>query len=156
MTLFFILVPDNDLVNKIRGLLYKPLLKRCGKNLRVAPQARILRPEKLSVGNNVYIGFNSYIGEGSVSIEDNVLVGNFVSITASNHKKVNGSFHGGGYEDMGIVIRKNAWIGAHVSLLAGCEIGEGSVVGAGAVVNKKMKANCLIVGIPAKEKSEYL
>jgi acetyltransferase-like isoleucine patch superfamily enzyme len=49
-----------------------------------------------------------------------------------------------------IVIKKNAWIGANATILAGVTVGENSVVAAGAVVSKNVPDNTIVGGIPAR------
>jgi acetyltransferase-like isoleucine patch superfamily enzyme len=49
-----------------------------------------------------------------------------------------------------ILIKRNAWIGAAVTILPGVTIGENSVVAAGAVVSKDVPDNTVVAGIPAK------
>lgn len=48
------------------------------------------------------------------------------------------------------IIRRGASIGANATILAGLEIGEFSMVGAGAVVTKDVEAYAVVVGNPAK------
>ena len=50
-----------------------------------------------------------------------------------------------------IVIQDYAWIGAGAILLPGVEIGEGSVVAAGAVVTKSVQPYSVVAGIPARK-----
>ena len=49
-----------------------------------------------------------------------------------------------------ITVGKNCWLGGSVVLLPGVTIGDGCVIGAGAVVTKDIPANSLAVGNPAK------
>jgi acetyltransferase-like isoleucine patch superfamily enzyme len=49
-----------------------------------------------------------------------------------------------------IVIGDNAWLGLNVQVLDGVTIGEGTVIGAGAVVTKPLPANVVAVGVPAR------
>ena len=49
-----------------------------------------------------------------------------------------------------MVIRKNAWIGAGVTILPGVTIGENAIVGAAAVVTKDVPPNAVVVGNPAR------
>ena len=49
-----------------------------------------------------------------------------------------------------IIIKKNAWIGANATILAGVTIGENAIVAAGAVVGKDVPDNAIVGGVPAK------
>jgi len=49
------------------------------------------------------------------------------------------------------IIREGASIGANATILPGIEIGQGAMVGAGAVVTKSVAAGLTVVGNPAKE-----
>lgn len=49
-----------------------------------------------------------------------------------------------------VIIEKNVWIGEFVSILPGITIGEGSIIGSSAVVNKDIPPFCIAVGVPAK------
>lgn len=148
--MLYMLIPDGPAGDRKRGKLYEPFLKKHGVNFKLASQAMIFNPNGLEVGNHVYIGFNSYIGQGEVILNDEVLIGNFVSLTASNHLRKNDSYRFGGFEAKTIVVGKGTWIGANSCILAGVNIGKGCLVAAGAVVNKSFSDNLIIGGIPAK------
>lgn len=49
-----------------------------------------------------------------------------------------------------IVIGNDVWIGAHATILGGVRIGNGAVIGAGAVVAKDVPPYAVVVGNPAK------
>lgn len=49
-----------------------------------------------------------------------------------------------------IVVGANCWIGAHAVLLSGARLGEGSVVGAAAVVDCEVPAGAIVAGNPAR------
>jgi acetyltransferase-like isoleucine patch superfamily enzyme len=49
-----------------------------------------------------------------------------------------------------IVLEDNVWLGLSVQVLDGVTIGEGTVVGAGAVVTKSLPPHCVAVGVPAR------
>ena len=55
-----------------------------------------------------------------------------------------------GVTNKGIKIGNDCWIGAGAVFLDGAELGDGCVVGANSVVNKKFDDNSIIVGMPAK------
>jgi acetyltransferase-like isoleucine patch superfamily enzyme len=48
-----------------------------------------------------------------------------------------------------VVVGDNTWIGARVVLLSGARIGEGSIVGAGSVVDFEVKPFSVVAGNPA-------
>lgn len=147
----YFFIPDGPDGDGARGNLYRPFLKKCGKNFKLATQSFIYNPNGLSVGDDVYVGFSSYIGQGDVVLEDEVLIGNFVSITAINHLKTNGSYRFGGLERGEIHIGRGTWIGAQACILAGVKILAGSLVGAGAVVTKSTDfKDAFIAGVPAQ------
>ena len=108
---------------------------------------------EIVIGANVGIGGYSYICCPSrVEIGDNVITGQFLSLHAQNH------LHGDldlpirlqGVTAIGIKIGENCWIGAKVTILDGVEIGAGSIIAAGAVVNQSFPVNSIIGGVPAK------
>lgn len=70
------------------------------------------------------------------------VIGKFVSdITEKNKPK--------GY-DKDVIIEKDVWIGCNVTLLAGVTVGRGSIIAAGALINKDVPPYAVVGGIPAK------
>ena len=49
-----------------------------------------------------------------------------------------------------IIVGDDAWIGAGVVILPGVEIGESAIIGANAVVTKKVEPYTIVAGIPAR------
>lgn len=49
-----------------------------------------------------------------------------------------------------INIGKHVWIGVNATILKGVNIGEGAIIGAGAVVNENVPPYCIVAGNPAK------
>lgn len=50
-----------------------------------------------------------------------------------------------------IIIDDDVWIGYGAKILSGVHIGQGAIVGAGAVVTKDVEPYAIVAGIPAKE-----
>ena len=50
-----------------------------------------------------------------------------------------------------ILIKKGAWIGARAIILPNVTVGEGSIIGAGAVVTKDVPPYTVVAGVPAKK-----
>lgn len=101
------------------------------------------------IGKNVFINHAcSFLDLGGITIEDDVLIGPRVNLTTENHPidPTKRKF----LDLKGIVIKRNAWIGAGATILPGVTVGENSIVAAGAVVNRDVPDNTIVGGIPAK------
>ena len=95
------------------------------------------------IGNNVRIKRCSMIGQ-AVDIEDNAWIGSGVTTTRlKNPIDPN-------CKEEWIYIKRGAMIGSKCLLLAGTTIGEGAVIGAGAIVSRDCVPNGVYIGIPAK------
>lgn len=108
---------------------------------------------KISIGKNTVVGpFSVIMGHGGTTIGNNVVIGPRVSILPVNHLYDDPTLpiREQGVSSQGIVIEKDAWIGAGALVLDGVKVGKGSVVGAGAVVTKDIAPYSLAVGVPAK------
>lgn len=120
--------------------------------------SNVLIGKNVTIGQNVFIGRNVVIGNGckiqnnvsiydGVILEENVFCGPSCVFTnvifprakleqKNNFKKT--------------IVKRNATIGANATIICGNEIGENSMIGAGAVVTKNVKKNTIVVGNPAK------
>lgn len=113
-------------------------------------QARY-KDSKIQIGNNISTNNNIMIcAANCIEIDDDVLIGNFVSIRdheahglAPDKRRAIG--------EIGIVkIERNVWIGNNVLILKNTHIGENTIVAAGAVVTGNFPPNVIIGGVPAK------
>lgn len=107
--------------------------------------AHTLIENDVLIGNDVTIKSGVYIWDGII-IEDNVFIGPCVAFTNDKNprsKKYPEQF-------LKTIIRKGASLGANATILPGIELGEGCMVGAGAVVTKNVPAHALVVGNPAR------
>jgi acetyltransferase-like isoleucine patch superfamily enzyme len=105
------------------------------------------------IGNNVGIGDFAHIGGGGgVEIGNDTIVGAYLSCHPSNHNfgDLDKLIRNQGVNRSGIKIGQNCWLGAKVTILDGVSIGNGSIIAAGAVVNKSFPENSIIGGVPAK------
>jgi acetyltransferase-like isoleucine patch superfamily enzyme len=103
----------------------------------------------ISIGENVFINHAcSFLDMGGITIEDDVQIGPRANIITENHPLEPSQRKS--LDLKGVIIKKNAWIGAGATILPGVTVGENAVVAAGAVVNKDVAANTVVGGIPAK------
>lgn len=121
---------------------------------------------KIFISDHTYIGNRTKIGaKESVKIDECVIISDDVVIMDNNNHPTDpdmrmkmsqsGSFSGelwgwGDADSSPIHIEKNVWIGRNSTILKGVTIGEGSIVGACAVVTKDVPKYSVVAGNPAK------
>lgn len=102
------------------------------------------------VGRNVFVNQNcTFYDLGGLDIGDDVMIGPNVSIITSGHP-VEPSRRRDGVTARPVMIGKNVWIAAGVTIIGGVTIGENSVVAAGSVVTRDVPPNTLVGGNPAR------
>ncbi len=114
---------------------------------------RNLENARITIGKNCVIGpYSIILGQGGVIIGDNVIIAPRVSILPINHNYNDTTklIKDQGIKTKGIVIEDNVWIGHGATILDGVKISKGSVIAAGAVVNKDVPEYSLVTGSPAK------
>jgi acetyltransferase-like isoleucine patch superfamily enzyme len=98
--------------------------------------------DKLVIGKNTDIGAFTYINAlHGVEIGDDVQIGShcsLYSVSTIDNKKGK------------IVIKENAKLSSHSTVMPGVTIGKNSVIGAHSFVNKDIPNNTLAYGIPVK------
>lgn len=107
----------------------------------------------LKMGNNSAIGDYTHFGAaGGIEIGNDVIMGSYISFHSENHNFTDKSklIREQGVTSKGIKLGNNIWVGAKVTFLDGCIVGDNSVVAAGAVVNGTFPDNVVIGGVPAK------
>lgn len=99
---------------------------------------------RITIGNNVSINRNCIlVCHDSITIGDNCAIAPNVVFYDHDHKFGENGLEDG-FKTAPIVIEKNCWIGAGVTILRGTYIGEGSVIGAGAVVKGQIPPHSLV------------
>ncbi len=107
--------------------------------------------KNVHLGKNVFININNYFMDGStITIGDNVFIGPSCGFYTATHPLDYKARNEGLEKALPIVVGDNCWFGANVSVMPGVTIGEGCVIGAGAVVTRDMPANSVIGGVPAQ------
>lgn len=112
-----------------------------------------------SLGQNVFVGNKVTIGDNvkvqnnvsvydNVHLEDDVFCGPSMVFTNVYNPR---SFIERKTEYRDTLVKRGATLGANCTVVCGVTIGEYSLVGAGAVINKDIKPFALMVGVPAKQ-----
>lgn len=133
----------------LRRAFYRLVLARCDRDAWIA-FGTVLSHPATSIGRKVYVG--AYCCLGEVSLEDDVLLSSFVSVTngAAQHgidrldvpiREQPGSWPR-------ITIGRDSWIGERAVVMA--DVGRHCVVGAGAVVTRPIPDYAVAVGVPAR------
>lgn len=147
------------LLDKFLSPFYKKEMKYCGKNVYLRPLSSDLKGLwNLSIGNHTSIPKGSvfYCTEASLTIGNKVIFGPHPTIITGDHRiDVIGKYIIDSHEklpenDSPVIIEDDVWTGANIIVLKGVTIGRGSVIAAGAVVNKSCPPYSIIGGVPAK------
>jgi len=108
--------------------------------------------DNLQVGDHCYLGRELFLDlQDQIVIEDHVTISHRVMILT--HTDAGASPLADQYipaSQSSVTIRRGAYIGANVTILEGIEIGESSIVGAGAVVTRSVPPGTVVGGVPAR------
>jgi acetyltransferase-like isoleucine patch superfamily enzyme len=126
-----------------------------GDNCQIDRGVRILATNSATVilkkGTKVGL-YSVFNGGDRISIGENCLISGFVYLQTSMHNyDGNNNIQTAGYSHAPVTIGDDVWIGAHVTVLPGCCLRDGSVVGSNAVVTKSTRSGDIIAGVPAKK-----
>lgn len=145
------------LLKKIRMFIliqFKYKFKKTGKNFYIG-RYLFIRPNTVSVGNDVFIGSFTYLTAKHIFIDDYSMLAPNVSIVGGDHNfgtiGVPTILNGRGDEDeKEVIIEKDVWVGYGAIIMHGVKLGEGSIIGAGSVVTKDIEPYTIVAGNPAK------
>ena len=100
-------------------------------------------------GNDCFLNFGcTLLAIGGITIEDDVFIGPQCVLATEYHPEEPATRHT--LLTKPIVVKRNAWLGANVTVLAGVTIGENAIVAAGSVVTKDVPDNMVVAGSPAR------
>jgi len=107
-------------------------LLEIGSNVLITAESSIIAFNRVSIGNDCLLSWDILIADTD-----------FHSVYSSDGARLN--------NDRPVKIENHVWIGSGCKVLKGSTIPSGSVLGAGSLVNKELKAeNCLYGGMPVK------
>ena len=109
-------------------------------------------PAIIEIGEGVVVsrGVHLVAMEG-ITIGRGSMIGEYTSIRDANHRRREAiPLRDAGHVARPIVIGNEVWIGRGVTIIAGVVIGDGSTVGANAVVTHDVPARSVVAGVPAR------
>lgn len=106
---------------------------------------------KASVGRRCKISSHSFVCEG-VHIGDDVFVGHGVVFTNDKYPRasIEGQMVSDQWELRETFVEDGVSIGSNATILCGIRIGQGAMIGAGAVVTADVPAGATVAGVPAR------
>lgn len=142
--------PLGKIFNAIRLVLLRRLFQ-IGDHTIVEPGFKFGMKGVLKIGHHCQINEDVYIQ--SAEIGDYVLIAQRVAILSVTHVMDRRDIYiklQGSTASRAVIIENGAWIGRNVVVMPGIRIGEGAVVGAGAVVTKDVPPYAIVGGVPAR------
>ena len=140
----------SELARKWRAFFAKHIARQCGSRVNIERKARF--SPALSIGDHSGIGINCCV-YGPVSIGKNVMMGQDVIVYTTRHRDDRTDIpmcEQGMSEVKPVMIGDDVWIGGRAIILPGVHIGDGCIIGAGAVVSRDIPAYSVAVGCPAR------
>ena len=124
-----------------------------GKGVRIGHNVAINRPDRVVLKDRCTIQSGTVINSyGGLHVGENTGIGyNCVIFTALHrYRNANTIPFDNVCELKPVIIREFVWIGANVKILPGIEIGEGAIIGMGAVLTKNVPPLSIVIGNPAE------
>ncbi|MFT4995177.1 MAG: maltose O-acetyltransferase, partial [Paraglaciecola sp.] len=122
-----------------------------------SPNPWIEPPFYCDYGYNITTGKNFYANHGVVILDaapvtfgDDVMLAPGVLISTATHPLDPQKRRKGIESARAITIGNNVWLGMGATILDGVTIGDNAVIAAGAVVNRNVRANTVVAGVPAR------
>lgn len=152
----FMLAPLPPHVGKrLRPRLLQLMGLRIGRGTLMLDTPTIVGPgnpfQLLTIGRNCSFNLEWMVDLGApVTIGDSVAFGPRVLLLTQTHDATSPLRRSGALVARGITIENGVWVGGASVILPDVTIGAGSIVAAGAVVNRDVPPHTLVGGVPAR------
>lgn len=114
---------------------------------------------KVAIGADCWIGIGTrfYTANGAeIQIGDRCDIAPEVSFTCGSHEPGDAARRAGPGIARSIFVRSGCWIGHRAMLMGGCDVGSGSLIGAGALVlGRPYPDSAMILGLPGRVVSVF-
>lgn len=134
----------------MRRLCGKMILSEMGTNVNIEKNATF--SSKVKIGDRSGIGYHAHI-DAETTIGDDVMMGPDCIIYTDSHRFDRTDIPmilQGRSERKPVTIGNDVWIGSRVTILPGVRIGNGAILGTGAVVTKDVPDFAVVGGVPAR------
>jgi maltose O-acetyltransferase len=143
----------------IRKIFYGLFGMRIGKGSTIHMMARIYDPRNIIIGEDTLIGERATLdgrkqlpdSHGGLEIGNHTDIASEVMIWTSEHDVNDPKFSA---IEAKVTIGNYVFIGPRSIILPGIKIGDGAIIGAGAVVTKNVEPFSVVAGVPAKPIAE--
>lgn len=158
LTVLNVLTPPDDGDLPLVRWLATQLFKECGDNLILKPPIYMECPERIKLGQYVFINSCCYFHAGNDKDSDGTItIGDFVKIGPGTHIY---SIRHSPYEKDGLLCTSNDHLPVHLEdhckigggciIMPGVVIGREAIIGSGSVVTKSIPARCMAAGNPCR------
>lgn len=144
---FLFRLPSPFINNSIRCQILRRWKAQIGSEVYVSRHVRLFKPYNIEIGHNTVLKRCFLQAWEQISIGSNVVIDEDVKLLTGNH-----NLHSPDFESKlhPVKIEDYAWIATNAIVLGGVTIGEGGVVGAGAVVREDVPPLGIVIGNPAQ------
>jgi maltose O-acetyltransferase len=106
---------------------------------------------RIQIGASCYVGPGCFFdGSDDVRLHDRVNIAFGVTVTTSTHEPGTAERRAGAARSAPVAVGEGSWVGAKATLLPGVTLGDGCIVGAGALVTRSCGDSQQLVGVPAR------
>lgn len=143
--------PMTRWARKIRRSICRHIFDKCGENVNVERGAHFANGGGICIGSGSGLGVNCSV-HGPLKIGNNVMMGPDVTILTHTHNIERTDIPMGrqGSTVKEVSVGNDVWIGMRSIIMPGVRIGNGVVIGAGAVVTKDVPDFAIVGGVPAR------
>ena len=140
-----------DLGVPFRRVLAKHVFGSCGRNFKAFTHVRMSFGYNLHVGDDVVIHRHVLLDDrGGIEIGNGSSVSDFANVYSHSHNIVDGRI----VYTPKTVIGEGVRITYHATILAGTQVADDSMVGAGSMLTKSTDPHWVYVGVPARKVKE--
>ncbi len=145
------IIPETSFFG-VKRFLYRQLHHKIGENVRICSSTKIIGHGILEIGENTWIGPGCLIACSSrISIGKNVDIAPEVYIGTGTHelRDIKDKIAGTG-RNYDVIIGDGTWIGVRAIILPGAIIESMCMIAAGSLVSKRVDSYTMVAGIPCK------